>query len=63
MEDGDFVDRPEMAARQAGVDWTGLKGSGRLPVDRTLRVAELPGVWAIGDCAAVPDSSRPGSRA
>ncbi|TMK99534.1 MAG: NAD(P)/FAD-dependent oxidoreductase [Actinobacteria bacterium] len=35
--------------------------SGRLPVDRTLRVAELPGVWAIGDCAAVPDSSRPGS--
>lgn len=35
--------------------------SGRVPVDRTLRVAGLPGVWAIGDCAAVPDSSRPGS--
>ena len=35
--------------------------SGRVPVDRTLRVAELKGVWAIGDCAAVPDSSRPGS--
>jgi NADH dehydrogenase len=25
-----------------------------------MRVAELPGVWALGDCARVPDVSRPG---
>jgi NADH dehydrogenase len=51
-----------------------LDGDGRVVVDRTLRVDErsLPApradagagraaqVWAIGDCAAVPDASRPG---
>jgi NADH dehydrogenase len=47
-----------------------LDRSGRLVVDRTMRVvAEEPptgptagraGVWAIGDCAAVPDRSRAG---
>jgi NADH dehydrogenase len=54
-----------------------LDRTGRVMVDRTMRVAEdaLPGngsagpapaasaapaVWAIGDCAAVPDASRPG---
>jgi NADH:quinone reductase (non-electrogenic) len=30
------------------------KARGRLVVDATLRVPELPGVWALGDCAAIP---------
>jgi NADH dehydrogenase len=47
-----------------------LDREGRVVVDRTMQVddAELPAsrrkagarVWAIGDCAAVPDASRPG---
>ncbi len=47
-----------------------LDGEGRVVVDATMRVDDraLPaprssrsaGVWAIGDCAAVPDASRPG---
>ena len=37
-----------------------LDGSGRVVVDRTMRVEGHPGVWAIGDCAAVPDAARPG---
>jgi len=28
---------------------------GRIAVDRALRVEGIPGVWAAGDCAAVPD--------
>jgi NADH dehydrogenase len=45
-----------------------LDSQGRVVVDRTMRVAETtPGgastatVWAIGDCAAVPDASRAGT--
>ncbi len=37
-----------------------LDGAGRLVVDRTMRVEGHPGVWALGDCAAVPDAARPG---
>ncbi len=37
-----------------------LGQSGRIAVDRELRVANCPGVWAIGDCAAVPDPARRG---
>jgi NADH dehydrogenase len=37
-----------------------LDGAGRVVVDRALRVEGHPGVWAIGDCAAVPDTARPG---
>jgi len=37
-----------------------LDGAGRLLVDRTMRVEGQQGVWAIGDCAAVPDAARPG---
>jgi NADH dehydrogenase len=37
-----------------------LDGAGRVVVDRTMRVEGHPGVWAIGDCAAVPDAARPG---
>jgi NADH:ubiquinone reductase (H+-translocating) len=32
-----------------------LDERGRVPVDEYLRVRELDRVWAIGDCAAVPD--------
>jgi NADH dehydrogenase len=42
-----------------------LEASGRIVTDRTMRVALDDGaggaVWAIGDCAAVPDPSRPGN--
>ena len=33
---------------------------GRLRVDETLRVAGVPHVWALGDCAAVPNQATPG---
>ena len=33
---------------------------GRVRVDETLRVADMPGVWALGDCAAVPNEATPG---
>jgi NADH:quinone reductase (non-electrogenic) len=32
-----------------------LDERGRVPVDEHLRVSGMDGVWAIGDCAAVPD--------
>src|ERR1700746_1873858 len=32
-----------------------LKERGRLKVDEMLRVPDWPGVWALGDCALVPD--------
>jgi NADH dehydrogenase len=34
--------------------------SGRVVVDRTMRVEGYEHVWAIGDCAAVPDPARKG---
>ncbi|HXC45108.1 MAG TPA: NAD(P)/FAD-dependent oxidoreductase [Solirubrobacteraceae bacterium] len=37
-----------------------LDESGRILSDRQLRVPAHSGVWAIGDCAAVPDPARPG---
>jgi NADH dehydrogenase len=37
-----------------------LDRGGRIVVDEQLRVSQRPGVWAIGDCAAVPDPARPG---
>ena len=33
---------------------------GRLVVDETLAVPGQPGVWALGDCAAIPDVKRRG---
>ena len=33
---------------------------GRVEVDETLRVVGVPGVWALGDCAAVPNAATPG---
>jgi NADH dehydrogenase len=37
-----------------------LDPGGRVVVDATMRVQGHPQVWAIGDCAAVPDPARPG---
>jgi NADH:ubiquinone reductase (H+-translocating) len=37
-----------------------LDPDGRVVVDATMRVQGHPEVWAIGDCAAVPDPARPG---
>jgi NADH:quinone reductase (non-electrogenic) len=35
-----------------------LGPGGRIATERTMRVVGLPDVWAIGDCAAVPDPAR-----
>jgi NADH:ubiquinone reductase (H+-translocating) len=37
-----------------------LDDGGRILTDREMRVTGRPGVWAIGDCAAVPDPARRG---
>ncbi len=37
-----------------------LDRGGRIAVDSTMRVEGLEHVWAIGDCAAVPDPARKG---
>jgi NADH:ubiquinone reductase (H+-translocating) len=59
--------KPSSVISQLGLP---LDREGRVVVDRTMRVdlqsvptpagAAASGVWAIGDCAAVPDASRPG---
>jgi NADH dehydrogenase len=36
-----------------------LDERGRVVVDRGLRVEGVPGAWAAGDCAAVPDANAP----
>jgi NADH dehydrogenase len=33
---------------------------GRVPVDETLRVTGMSSIWALGDCAAVPNLATPG---
>jgi NADH dehydrogenase len=33
---------------------------GRVVVDETLQVEGMPGVWSLGDCAAVPNAATPG---
>jgi NADH:ubiquinone reductase (H+-translocating) len=37
-----------------------LDGRGRVRVDETLRVAGTCNIWALGDCAAVPNAATPG---
>jgi NADH:quinone reductase (non-electrogenic) len=37
-----------------------LDDAGRIVADSEMRVSGRPGVWAIGDCAAVPDPARRG---
>ena len=46
---------PTMAMLGLPVD-----GKGRAKVDATTAVEGRPGIWAIGDSAAVPDPARPG---
>ena len=36
------------------------KDGGRVLVDEFLQIPDWPGVWAVGDCAFVPDVSQPG---
>jgi NADH dehydrogenase len=38
-----------------------VPGGGAVPVDRTLRVRGTDDIWAVGDCARVPDLSRRGA--
>lgn len=49
--------KPSPAVARLGLP---LDAGGRVVVDRTMRVAAPETVWAIGDCAAVPDATRPG---
>ena len=49
--------RPVPAAATLGLP---LTPAGAIPVDAELRVPDVPGVWAIGDVASVPDPARPG---
>jgi NADH:ubiquinone reductase (H+-translocating) len=37
-----------------------MKERGRICVDQFLRVPDWPDVWALGDCAFVPDTRNPG---
>ena len=47
--------KPHPSLRQLSLP---LDERGRVEVDERLAVAGMDGVWAIGDCAAVPDASR-----
>ena len=38
-----------------------LDDRGRVLVDEYLRVRDRPGMWALGDCAAVPNTAAPGA--
>ena len=48
---------PHPSVAQLGLPLTGGR---RVAVDECMRVDGHPGVWAIGDAAAVPDPARPG---
>ena len=48
--------RPSPGLAELGVP---LDDRGRVPVDECLRVRSLEGVWALGDCAAVPNAATP----
>jgi NADH dehydrogenase len=49
--------RPRPLAAELGLP---LDERGRIPVDECLRVPGHPGVWALGDVAAVPNAATPG---
>lgn len=51
--------RPHPVVAELGLP---LTDHGRIDVDDTLAVAGYPGVWAIGDAAAVPDPASGGKR-
>jgi NADH dehydrogenase len=48
---------PHPSSRKLGLP---LDEHGRILVNSYLRVEHEDGVWALGDCAAVPDPARPG---
>jgi NADH dehydrogenase len=50
--------KPSPAVSSLGLP---LDDAGRIVVDRAMRVRDHPGVWALGDCAAVPDPARRGA--
>jgi NADH dehydrogenase len=52
--------RPHPVVAQLGL---ALNPQGRIVVDREMRVEGRPGVWAIGDAAAVPDPAKKGREA
>jgi NADH dehydrogenase len=49
--------RPNTAVTALGLP---LDQAGRIATDAELKVLTRPEVWAIGDCAAIPDPARPG---
>jgi NADH dehydrogenase len=49
--------RPSPAVTELGLP---LDDRGRIAVDEFLRVQGIEGVWALGDCAAVPNEATPG---
>jgi NADH:ubiquinone reductase (H+-translocating) len=49
--------KPDPALAELGLP---VDEHGRLPVDETLRVRDREGLWALGDCAAVPNRATPG---
>ncbi|HST54810.1 MAG TPA: NAD(P)/FAD-dependent oxidoreductase [Solirubrobacteraceae bacterium] len=67
LSDGEQIDartvvwtagvKPSPAVAKLGLP---LDGAGRIAADRTMRVPGHPQVWALGDCAAVPDPARRG---
>jgi NADH dehydrogenase FAD-containing subunit len=48
---------PLVAAGPQGHLRRTMPGGGAVPVDRTLRVRGADNIWAVGDCARVPDPS------
>jgi NADH:ubiquinone reductase (H+-translocating) len=48
--------RPNPVVREFGLP---LDEHGRVKVDGTFRVEGIPGVWALGDCARVPNEATP----
>ena len=46
--------KPPAVVRELGLP---LTPNGRIDTDRTLRVRDHHNVWAVGDCAAVPDAA------
>ena len=52
--------RPPPLIRELGLP---LADEGRIAVDETMRVQGRDDIWAIGDCAAVPDPAKRGRAA
>jgi NADH:ubiquinone reductase (H+-translocating) len=50
--------KPNPALAELGLP---VDDRGRLPVDEMLRVPDRQGLWALGDCAAVPNRATPGT--